>query len=440
MANSKSLMFLSCLVLGLIITACSSGLPAKKPLAAFDELFYVFKEKDGKTVKGFMDKTGRIVLGPWDVFEWNGKKYGAEKAFESDEQTEFRVMPFIEGLAGICFYDKAGDPETAKCGFIDKSGKLAIEPKFRAISYFSEGLAAVSEDGRKFGYSDKTGKIVIEQKFLSNAAFIDGLAVASEDIAKAGYIDKSGKYAIEPKFMSGSNFGDGFAIVQVSSAPQSIIIDKTGKQIFDLKDKVAKNTDFYYKATFYRPFYKADGEYEVDETLPAFSEGLAMHSRESNLLESDVIGFIRTDGSFEIQLDKTIYDRIRPFSQGFAPTRYKASGSKSDDAGEWTFIDGSGKPKITRDNSYNDARPFSEGMAAVQKRGESKYWGFVDSKFFPVTDHCFDQASDFHGGLAFVHIATRSGKCEKYKDATQTSEEGSGVYIDVAGNEIKPQW
>ncbi|MFH5163641.1 WG repeat-containing protein [Campylobacter coli] len=51
-----------------------------------------------------------------------------------------------------------------KYGFIDKSGKIVIEPKFDGVGNFSEGLAKVKLNG-KYGFIDKSGKIVIEPKF-----------------------------------------------------------------------------------------------------------------------------------------------------------------------------------------------------------------------------------------------------------------------------------
>ncbi|HEE9620303.1 TPA: WG repeat-containing protein, partial [Campylobacter coli] len=51
-----------------------------------------------------------------------------------------------------------------KYGFMDKNGKIVIEPKFDSISSFREGLAKVGLNG-KYGLIDKSGKIVIEPKF-----------------------------------------------------------------------------------------------------------------------------------------------------------------------------------------------------------------------------------------------------------------------------------
>lgn len=240
-------------MLAVLISGCSMlGTSAKK--ATPDELFYVFKEQDNRSIKGFMDKTGKIVVGPWRSFEWNGKKYG-----ENDESA-FRIMPFIEGLAGICFYDETPvSDEKARCGFIDKTGKIVIEPKYKSISYFSENMAAVSEDGRKYGYIDPAGKIIIEQKFLTNSHFSDGLAVAAltgGDTTKTGYIDKTGKFVIEPKYQLAGSFNDGFAIV-LTPESDNLIIDKTGREIKKIRSSSSENSDYYYNSTIYNKFYKA---------------------------------------------------------------------------------------------------------------------------------------------------------------------------------------
>ena len=50
-----------------------------------------------------------------------------------------------------------------------------INSRFDGADPFSEGMAAVLV-GKKWGYIDKTGKIVIEPQFAGNRAFGDELA------------------------------------------------------------------------------------------------------------------------------------------------------------------------------------------------------------------------------------------------------------------------
>lgn len=85
---------------------------------------------------------------------------------------------------------------------------MLIKAQFTGADDFSEGLAAVSApdaNGQtKFGYIDKTGKIVIEPKYDYAFPFSDGLAqVAIQSggtygILRTGYIDSSGKYIWAP--------------------------------------------------------------------------------------------------------------------------------------------------------------------------------------------------------------------------------------------------
>ena len=56
-----------------------------------------------------------------------------------------------------------------KYGYIDKSGKVVIEPQFDYVRDFSEGLAVVEKDG-KWGVIDKNGKVVIEPLPIYNYA------------------------------------------------------------------------------------------------------------------------------------------------------------------------------------------------------------------------------------------------------------------------------
>lgn len=51
-----------------------------------------------------------------------------------------------------------------KYGYIDKTGRFAIPPRFDYVCRFRGDLAAVRVD-RKWGYIDRTGKFVITPRF-----------------------------------------------------------------------------------------------------------------------------------------------------------------------------------------------------------------------------------------------------------------------------------
>ena len=85
------------------------------------------------------------------------KSFGIKRfEFEAETQISKRGVS-SEGLSAVMF-------DTGKWGYIDKTGKIVIQPQFSQAGTFSEGLATVAiENGTKKNYVmiDKTGKIVI---------------------------------------------------------------------------------------------------------------------------------------------------------------------------------------------------------------------------------------------------------------------------------------
>ncbi len=140
--------------------------------------------------KGYIDQTGNFLIKP-------------EIAGLSGDLSEGLIPIEVGGRS-----EKTGERMykhvSGKWGYVDKTGKIIIEPKFDDADEFSEGLANVTI-GKKYGYIDKSGKIVItpQFEFSSNsyrcAYFSEGLACLERD-GKIGFIDKTGKVVIEPQF------------------------------------------------------------------------------------------------------------------------------------------------------------------------------------------------------------------------------------------------
>lgn len=164
---------------------------------------------------GFIDKEGKIVINPQfgRAFSFTnglavvqvGKQFGyIDKTGKIIINPQFdEASPFSEnGLAKIVVGDKVG--------FIDKEGKYVINPQFAwnnssasvaeisnfkdmyAQQSFSEGLEPVKV-GNSVSYIDKTGKIIINPQFKGGSSFSGGLALVVTDSGMA-YIDKEGKY------------------------------------------------------------------------------------------------------------------------------------------------------------------------------------------------------------------------------------------------------
>ena len=188
---------------------------------------------------GYIDLNGNWVVSPqfqaageyFDglarVLFWSRIQCGHSKFYTNENAPDYvYVMPTMEtALTSQCY------PVDAKYGFLDKSGRLAIETKFAGTEDFSEGLAAFWRGG-KFGYIDVGGKEVIPPQFDSAEAFSEGMAQVSLNGAW-GYIDKRGNWVIAPSFSYGGAFSEGLARVVPVLGKGTGYIDKTGKMVIE---------------------------------------------------------------------------------------------------------------------------------------------------------------------------------------------------------------
>lgn len=100
-----------------------------------------------------------------------------------------QLAHFSEGLAPVLSFNKLG--------FIDKTGRVVIEPLFRETSGFSEGRAAVKiigSDGQYvWGYIDRAGRLAIAPQFREAQPFAGGLAQVATTDGRKQLIDGTGK-------------------------------------------------------------------------------------------------------------------------------------------------------------------------------------------------------------------------------------------------------
>jgi hypothetical protein len=87
-----------------------------------------------------------------------------------------------------------------KYGYIDKTGKIVVEPQFDYAVNFKEGLALVLV-GEKWGFINTNGDIVIEPKYDLAFPFTEGVAHVVID-NKDRLINKNGTDIFSAKFES----------------------------------------------------------------------------------------------------------------------------------------------------------------------------------------------------------------------------------------------
>jgi hypothetical protein len=192
---------------GYINKAGKVVIPARFTYASpFSEgLAAVTESEAGDTGWGFIDRSGNWVIPP--TFEWaTDFQLGLAAVNRKQncgyvDRTGSLIIP-VPAPAGKqnCWssWGEFGDGLSRQLigtqyGFIDKTGKITIQPQFNLTFGFSEGLAAV-QIGKKWGYVDTAGKMAIELRDLSFAKpFHNGLARVGFGKDGWGYLDRPGR-------------------------------------------------------------------------------------------------------------------------------------------------------------------------------------------------------------------------------------------------------
>lgn len=327
--------------------------------------------------RGFIDRTGKIVIEP----KWGG------------------ANNFSEGLAIVATYEGG-----YRQGFIDATGKIVIEPQYVMASDFSEGLAAVgfgefglhNSGDHKTGFIDKTGRVVIKPKYRDAFSFSEGLSVVSDN-GKYGFINKLGKLVIPLKFDDAESFYEGLACVKVGD--KFGFIDAKGK--FAIKPRYSHPTSFHEGLAAvvvggrtnqsYGGYYNFSGNVmfidhkgKVVIRLPKnaveagnFSEGLASVGVKGDK-DFTYNGYIDKTGQFVI---KPQFSSSEPFQDGLARIVLNPNFGFAEDG--FGFIDRSGKivMKFLYPTEFAMVNNFENGLAWVQKGGEDVFKNFRDAKY-----------------------------------------------------------
>lgn len=224
---------------------------------------------------GFIGKDGKYVIPAkykWATVFAGGLAFVVEPdscihAIDRSGKTVFRlpqaaeVQVFTDGVAAFCTRDD-------KWGFVDKSGKVVLTPKYDRLAMANHGLAEARLDGRKGVIDMATGKEVIpfgeyddlslcveneailvrkgnycglvdrHDKFVINPRYKrlmedeEGLFVFVTDDDKAGWCDGEGKEIIPSRYAELMGFiGKDMAPVRLESDGKWGIIDREGNTV-----------------------------------------------------------------------------------------------------------------------------------------------------------------------------------------------------------------
>ena len=105
--------------------------------------------------------------------------------------------------------------------------------KYAEVGEMSDNRAAVldiNEGVGRWGYVDGTGRLAIECRYADARRFADGLAAVQVPEGAWGYIDTVGRLVIAPQFVLAEPFEDGMAWVQAAGELWGRV-DKSGKMV-----------------------------------------------------------------------------------------------------------------------------------------------------------------------------------------------------------------
>lgn len=294
--------------------------------------------------------------------------------------------------------DKNADPyyrfiRDGKQGYIDRTGRIVVQPTIRISSSnsgdeFHNGLLLTRVAGGP--YIDTTGKVALDTGYSRNWDFSDGLAAAmrTDGENRWGYIDRTGKFAIETKFDGYPSgyvypFSNGRAMIKVGE--KLGFIDKKGEFVISPSYIWAQGfSEDRARVIVDGPCIRPGFEYPCDfgETLGKPDAGQKVSACKFRFI--DKLGNFVTEDDF---------DDARDFSEGLAAVQKDR---------KWGFIDTNGKVVIPF--KFGSVEDFSDGLAMVAEGGmwEDKKWGFIDVTGKIVIPFMFERAEGFSDGLAPV--------------------------------------
>jgi hypothetical protein len=282
----------------------------------------------------YIDKEGKIVINP-----------------QFSEATIFRN--------GLALVQTSGDEP--KWGFISEDGKFAITANYKSATVFSDDMAwVVSENAPPTAINSKGEIKVTLQDAETVKNFKEGLSAFSiidSSGVKWGFVDKEGMVKINSQFLNTGNFSNGKCAVANSDGKWGYI-DKEGKILINYQFESAKE----------------------------FVDGKAI------VVSGDKTGLIDEEGKYLInpQFSDMLDDG----------DKYLIEQDK-----KWGWCDKEGK--IIINPQFGEAFPFmGNDLAAVQS---GKSWGYIDIDGKIVINPQFDMALPYNGKLALVVSSGKIG-------------------------------
>jgi WG containing repeat len=162
------------------------------------------KPNSAEDLIGYIDHSGRVVVKPTyaagayfsETLAAVCRGDGLSGFIDVDGETR---IPFRYHGLGLFHEGLCPIGQGSAVGYLHRSGRWQIKPRFAVAGRFSEGLAKVSLDGSSFGYVDRVGTFVVKPLYEQVGVFSNGLGAASQE-GKWGYVGRDGSVIIPFQF------------------------------------------------------------------------------------------------------------------------------------------------------------------------------------------------------------------------------------------------
>ena len=268
---------------------------------------------------------------------------------------------FSEGLAAVSYDGRS-------TGYINQLGELVIDPRFSYAGAFQQGMAIVGVPGvdanRRFltAFINRDGRFVFDDvRFAAAEPFNEGLAAISFDGERYGYIDLVGNVVIEPQFTYAESFGEGLAPVRLGE--EYGFIDRTGRFVIPPQFEAAEPFHEGRAQVVVRGktgYVDQRGELVIE---PAFDYGGDFFNGRALVALDGKLGYIDEAGNLEVDLPNMT--RGDNFAEGLAPVAID---------GQYGYIDLQGNLVIPPQFSY--ASRFHNGLATFET---AESWGIINN-------------------------------------------------------------
>ncbi len=326
------------------------------------------------------------------------------------------------------------------CGLWDRAGRWRVEPRYRAI-YENGAFWTVERASGLTGLLDAEGRTLIEPRFKHLGSFHEGLAYAmlpgSRGDDRYGYIDTRGTWVIQPRFMYPADFVGSTALVWLpGEAPKRDFEDRK----MALVDRAGKVTLLPHAGT-YGDRDTVDGRFVVtrDATSPGGLESprwLGVADRQGRLIVPWINafnimlvpggGWVEFDASHAIQVrgrNGALLFRLRGEQAHIQEVNAEGLAVYTpDDANEGLIDLRSGKVLIApRSQSLGQPSSGRVPFAPTAAEGQTAKWGYLDTHGKTILSPQLPYAPGFQGtGVAVgcgageqrpaCHVITHDGR------------------------------